>query len=156
MSTTILADNGASSGTSGLKTSPDTSGQLALQTTTAAGAATTAITIDNNQNTTLAGYMNTPNTFGFKNRIINGAMMIDQRNAGASVTITNTAANTYTLDRWLSRLSASSKYSVQQNAGSITPPVGYSNYLGCTSFCANHAVFSDIALHISWYSNWIC
>jgi hypothetical protein len=36
--------------------------------------------------------------FGFKNRIINGAMVIDQRNAGASVT--PTADGTYTLDRW--------------------------------------------------------
>jgi len=35
---------------------------------------------------------------GFKNRIINGAMVIDQRNAGASVT--PTADSTYTLDRW--------------------------------------------------------
>ena len=33
---------------------------------------------------------------GFKNRIINGAMMIDQRNAGSSVTIGS--GNTYTLD----------------------------------------------------------
>ena len=33
---------------------------------------------------------------GFKNRIINGAMMIDQRNAGASVT----TADAFTLDRW--------------------------------------------------------
>jgi hypothetical protein len=36
---------------------------------------------------------------GFKNRIINGDMSIDQRNAGASVTV-NSAAYTYTLDRW--------------------------------------------------------
>ena len=35
--------------------------------------------------------------FGFKNRIINGAMVIDQRNAGASVTPADSA---YTLDRW--------------------------------------------------------
>ena len=34
-----------------------------------------------------------------RNRIINGAMTIDQRNNGASVTI-NSAAYTYTLDRW--------------------------------------------------------
>jgi hypothetical protein len=37
--------------------------------------------------------------FGFKNRIINGAMVIDQRNAGAAVTI-NSVAYTYGLDRW--------------------------------------------------------
>jgi hypothetical protein len=36
--------------------------------------------------------------FGFKNRILNGQMVIDQRNAGASQTINNTTA--YTVDRW--------------------------------------------------------
>jgi hypothetical protein len=38
--------------------------------------------------------------YGFKNRIINGAMMIDQRNAGASVSVANNTI-TYTVDRWL-------------------------------------------------------
>jgi len=66
---------------------------------------------------------------GFKNRIINGAMVIDQRNAGASVTPTD---GQYTLDRWTSALSQSSKYTVQQNAGSATLPVGFKNYLGAT------------------------
>lgn len=37
--------------------------------------------------------------FGFKNRIINGDMDIDQRNSGAAQTVT-TAATAYTLDRW--------------------------------------------------------
>ena len=68
-----------------------------------------------------------------KNRIINGAMVIDQRNAGASVTPT---ASAYTLDRWFASISQSSKFSVQQNAGSITPPVGFVNYLGATSLSA--------------------
>ena len=72
-------------------------------------------------------------TFGFKNRIINGGMVIDQRNAGASVTPTD---GQYTLDRWLANASAASKFTVQQNAGSITPPAGFSNYLGCTSSSA--------------------
>jgi hypothetical protein len=40
-------------------------------------------------------------SLGFRNRIINGAMVIDQRNAGASVT--PTADSTYTLDRWKTR-----------------------------------------------------
>jgi hypothetical protein len=69
-----------------------------------------------------------------KNRIINGAMVIDQRNAGASVTATT--ANLYTVDRWQAISTVSSKYSFQQNAGSVTPPVGFSNYLGCTSLSA--------------------
>ena len=38
--------------------------------------------------------------YGFKNRIINGAMVIDQRSAGASQTITAAAALAYTVDRW--------------------------------------------------------
>jgi hypothetical protein len=70
-----------------------------------------------------------------KNRIINGAMVIDQRNAGASVTI-GAAANTYTLDRWFAYGDQASKFSVQQNAGAVTPPVGFSNYLGVTSLSA--------------------
>jgi hypothetical protein len=70
---------------------------------------------------------------GMKNRIINGACVIDQRNAGASVTPT---ANAYTLDRWSTQMSQASKFSVQQNAGSVTPPVGFSNYLGVTSTSA--------------------
>ena len=66
---------------------------------------------------------------GFKNRIINGAMVIDQRNAGASVTPANGA---YTLDRWQYEASQASKFTVQQNAASVTPPAGYKNYLGMT------------------------
>jgi hypothetical protein len=67
--------------------------------------------------------------YGFKNRIINGAMVIDQRNAGASVT---PADGAYTLDRWKTFVSQASKLTIQQNAGSVTPPVGYSKYLGIT------------------------
>jgi len=37
------------------------------------------------------------NNVSWRNRIINGAMVIDQRNGGASVNVTS---NTYTLDRW--------------------------------------------------------
>jgi hypothetical protein len=73
---------------------------------------------------------------GFRNRIINGDMRIDQRNAGASVTITNTAATTYTLDRWAAYGSVTSKFSVQQNAGAVTAPTGFTNYFGATSLTA--------------------
>ena len=77
---------------------------------------------------------------GFKNRIINGGMVIDQRNAGASVTPT---AGVYTLDRWQSDLSQASKYSVQQDAGAVTPPVGFINYLGATSSSAYSVLAGD-------------
>jgi hypothetical protein len=63
------------------------------------------------------------------NRIINGAMVIDQRNAGASVTPVN---GQYLVDRFYFSPSQASKFTSQQNAGSVTPPVGFSNYLGFT------------------------
>jgi len=81
-----------------------------------------------------AGMLDTQAQYnGFKNRIINGAMVIDQRNAGASVTPTGGAL---TLDRWLYDATQNSKVTIQQNAGAVTPPVGFSNYLGVTSTSA--------------------
>jgi len=77
--------------------------------------------------------------YGFKNRIINGAMVIDQRNAGASVA----NAGQYTLDRWAAFGSSTSKFNIQQNAGSVTPPVGFTNYLGVTSTAATSLGASD-------------
>jgi hypothetical protein len=70
-----------------------------------------------------------------RNRIINGAMVIDQRNNGASV---NPASGipTYIVDRWQAYQDSTSKFTVQQNAGSVTPPVGFTNYLGVTSSSA--------------------
>jgi hypothetical protein len=78
----------------------------------------------------------------FKNRIINGNMRIDQRNAGAS--FTNVSTTAYTLDRWASYGDVSSKFSVQQNAGSVTPPAGFTNYLGVTSLSAYTVGASEI------------
>ena len=120
----------------------DTTGALQLATNNG----TVAVTIDTSQNVTLAanlsvtgtaaftGSVNTPNTFGFKNRIINGAMVIDMRNAGTEVNPAVTS--TYYLDRWQAMSSVASKYKIGQNAGAVTPPAGYINYLGCTSLSA--------------------
>jgi hypothetical protein len=77
---------------------------------------------------------NASSNFGFKNRIINGAMVIDQRNAGASVT--NGVAFTFPVDRFSIIGSVASKFTAQQNAGSVTPPAGFGNYLGFTSSSA--------------------
>lgn len=44
-------------------------------------------------------FLNT-NSLGLRNRLINGAMMLDQRNSGTSQTITAAAALAYTVDRW--------------------------------------------------------
>ena len=83
---------------------------------------------------------------GFRNRIINGSMVIDQRNAGASVT----PANTYTLDRWQGVNTQASKFTVQQNAGSVTPPDGFTNYLGATSSSA-YSVLTGDTFYVAQY-----
>jgi hypothetical protein len=76
-----------------------------------------------------------------KNRIINGSMVLDQRNAGASVTPTN---GQYLTDRWTYGASQTSKFTAQQNAGSVTPPVGFINYLGFTSSSAYSVLAGEL------------
>ena len=78
-----------------------------------------------------------------KNRIINGAMTIDQRNAGASVTASAVGGTNYTLDRWYYSAAQASKFTVQQNAGSVTTPVGFTRYLGVTSSSAYSVTTND-------------
>jgi hypothetical protein len=79
--------------------------------------------------------------FGLKNKIINGDMVISQRNGTSS--ITPTTDGPFSVDRWISRLSAASKYSIQQNAGSVTPPTGFTNYVGITSLSAYTVTSGD-------------
>ena len=89
---------------------------------------------------TNGGTGTTTGYYGFKNRIINGAMVIDQRNAGASVTI-NTAAQTYTVDRWRAYgVTSAGVYTVQQNNGAVTPPSGFAKYLGAKTTTADSSV----------------
>jgi hypothetical protein len=88
-----------------------------------------------------AGLASSAQFTGFKNRIINGAMVIDQRNAGASVT---PADGQYTLDRWSYNADQASKGTIQQNAGAVTPPAGFSNYLGFTSTSAYSVGASEL------------
>ena len=89
-----------------------------------------AIVLDGTNGITQADQFNSDSTFGFKNRIINGAMVIDQRNAGASVT---PGTNSYTVDRWIVNNAASSKLTAQQSS---TAPTGFTNSLLVTSTSA--------------------
>jgi hypothetical protein len=73
----------------------------------------------------------------FKNRLINGGMVIDQRNGGASVTPNSSA---YTLDRWELSVAVSSKLSVQQSS---TAPAGFRNSVLLTSTSAYTPSASD-------------
>jgi hypothetical protein len=69
----------------------------------------------------------------FRNIVINGDMSISQRHGTSSVTQND---NIYSVDRFGFYASQSSKLTVQQNAGSVTPPSGFKNYLGYTSSSA--------------------
>jgi hypothetical protein len=75
-----------------------------------------------------------------KNRIINGAMVIDQRNAGASVTI-NAASFTYSLDRWRSFGQATDGvFTVQQDTSA---PSGFVNSTKITVTTADTSIGAD-------------
>jgi hypothetical protein len=76
------------------------------------------------------------NNVTMRNRIINGAMVIDQRNAGASFS-TGASPTTYTLDRWLAYANAASKYTVQQSS---TAPAGFSSSLKVTTAGSTYSV----------------
>jgi hypothetical protein len=80
---------------------------------------TTGITFNDasTQNTAATG-------FGFKNRIINGAMVIDQRNAGDSVTFGT--ASEYFVDRWTGNNGGGATITAQQSS---TAPSGFVNSL---------------------------
>jgi hypothetical protein len=73
----------------------------------------------------------------FKNRIINGDMVISQRNGTSSVTPNSSA---YTIDRWELSIAVSSKLSVQQ---STTAPAGFTNSVLLTSTSAYSPSASD-------------
>jgi hypothetical protein len=70
----------------------------------------------------LVGSINAPNDFGFKNRIINGAMIVSQRNGVTGTLIT--ADNQYGLDRWTYRTNLLSKLTSTQ---STNAPAGFYN-----------------------------
>ena len=75
-----------------------------------------------------------PSSSSLRNRIINGDMRIDQRNSGTEVN--PAVSGVYYLDRWQAAASVASKFKIGQNAGAVTPPTGYTNYLGSTSLSA--------------------
>jgi len=86
-----------------------------------------AISISGTSGISQTGSFDSASTFGFKNRIINGLMMVDQRNAGAAQTITAAAALAYTVDRWYGYCTGAN-VTGQQVAGATTPSVTQNRY----------------------------
>lgn len=79
---------------------------------------------------------------GFRNRIINGDMRIDQRNAGALVS--GATGGTYVLDRWKFWANATgAAYAVQQ---STISPAGFTNSLALTQTASQSPTGSDYSI----------
>ena len=84
------------------------------------------------------------NSLGFRNRIINGGMVIDQRNAGASQT--PTADDTFNVDRWAAGINVASKFSMQQNTADAPTTQGFSHCVKITSLSAYSLGAGDVAV----------
>jgi hypothetical protein len=123
----------------------DTSGAVTISAPAVAG--TTTLTLPATSGTVLqsgttvteaqGGTGTTIGYNGFKNRIINGAMGISQRNGTSTVTPGSTD---YLTDRWHVAMSQSSKFT---GAQSSTAPTGFSNSLIITSSSAYAVGASD-------------
>ena len=101
-----------------------------------ASSATTNIALDTSGNVTVgssltaatnitatSGTVSMASSF-LRNRIINGAMVIDQRNAGASVSVSANDTSYYPADRAMVRKNSSATITTQQ---STTVPTGFKN-----------------------------
>ena len=105
----------------------DTTGALVIQT---GATPTTAVTVAADQSVTFAQAANLPNTFGFKNRLINSDMRIDQRNAGAAVT----TDSSFVVDRFQAFEDTDGAFSAQRDT---TVPAGFVNSLKWTTTTAD-------------------
>ena len=103
---------------------------------------TAVISFDANNNATFAGTVVSNTPLGMRNRIINGDMRIDQRNAGASVA---SPSDTYTLDRFYSRQVGGGVASIQQSS---TAPTGFNNSLLFTVTTADSSIVTTDRYYI--------
>jgi hypothetical protein len=95
------------------------------------------IVLDGSEGITQEGKFNSNSTFGLRNRIFNGDMRIDQRNAGASVTLTSSA--TYVVDRWYAEENTDGGMTAQQDTSA---PTGFVNSFKFTTTTADASLGS--------------
>jgi len=127
MPSILNSDNGAVSGSAGLKFDAADDGILEIQ-----NSGNTAITVASSGQATFTHAVSQPGAFMFRNKIINGDMRIDQRNAGSSVTLT--AGGIYTVDRWIGYEDTDGAMTAQQDS---SVPTGFINSVKCTTTTAD-------------------
>ena len=101
--------NASTSGPGGVITTADNSGILQLQS----GGVTQATISSSGLSTPSGSTINVPNTFGFKNRLINGSMQIWQR----GTSFTGGSSILYYADRWSAVQYAGSTSTISQVSG---------------------------------------
>jgi hypothetical protein len=107
---------------------PDASGTILTSSGTQA-ASFGSLTVNGNN-------ISAVNSLGFRNRIINGDMRIDQRNAGASISV-STDTGIYSVDRFKVAANGGGVFSAQR---STTVPVGFTNSLLITVTTADASI----------------
>jgi hypothetical protein len=105
-------------------TLPDVTGTLVTNSGSEAGAFSTLAVNSNN--------ISAENSLGFRNRIINGDMRIDQRNAGASVTLTS--GGNFAVDRFGGFEDTDGAMTAQQDTSA---PAGFINSIKFTTTTAD-------------------
>jgi hypothetical protein len=128
---TIISDNGVVSGTTGLKTAGGDDGTLILQTTTAGGTATTALTISNTQVTTLANALPAGSGGTGANTLTSENVIIGNGTSAVKFVAPGTTGNVLTSNgsAWLSQAAAGGGDYIMQvfvgpSTGTWTKPAG--------------------------------
>lgn len=139
-----LKINGSSSGYTEIKaadaaanntlTLPSASGTIVAADSSGAAGVTT---LNASGNITSGGTVIMASSF-LRNRIINGDMRIDQRNAGASVSVASSLS--YTLDRWIAAEITDGAMTIQRVADG---PNGFSNSMKLTTTTADGSLAAD-------------
>ena len=84
------------------------------------------------------GSVNSSGFIGHRNRIINGAMMVDQRNTGAAVTVNSISVSPYITDRfYCNGVTSDGVFTAQQTT---TAPAGFTNSLKFTVTTADASI----------------
>jgi hypothetical protein len=107
---------------------PDTSGTI-LTNSGSQAASFSALTVNGNN-------ISAVNSLGFRNRIINGNMVIDQRNVGVVQAV---SAYSYGLDRWGYQCFGGGVWNSQRTT---TVPTGFTNSIGLTVTTADASIGS--------------
>ena len=93
---------------------------------------------------------------GFKNRIINGEMDIDQRNNGGVVTYPGSGSvgsELYGIDRWAGNSTGSTRFSMQR---STVAPAGFVNSFLITTTTAGTPAAGDVCYFVQYIEGFNC